>query len=303
MKPVVRVTQQGFTHCPSCSQFIKITESASQTVCPFCEAPLRESVKAKPSEFGSKLKLFGRGALLAGALMGASVLAACDTEEEEYAGEEDAGTDMGEEDMGEEDVFNPNNSQSDYGGGGFNNEVNNDPEPAVYRFALVEDNTDPATGEFPGSDIDAIAVVKVFNPNNSQSDYGGGGFEEEQEFFATSVVDANIGDPNGDSAATDPSQLVGPPDADCDAQSGKFTALGGSAAGGYAIVEFGTAEIDVTIDNGDSVRIYELGATLCGMFDDDPSTVSVSASTDLGSFIEVGSAGEGRYTIPIFGLP
>jgi hypothetical protein len=71
MKPVVRVTQQGFTHCPSCSQFIKITESASQTVCPFCEAPLRESVKAKPSEFGSKLKLFGRGALLAGARFGA----------------------------------------------------------------------------------------------------------------------------------------------------------------------------------------------------------------------------------------
>ena len=60
MKPVVRVTQQGFTHCPSCSQFIKITESASQTVCPFCEVPLRESVKAKPSEFGSKLKLFFR---------------------------------------------------------------------------------------------------------------------------------------------------------------------------------------------------------------------------------------------------
>jgi hypothetical protein len=87
------------------------------------------------------------------------------------------------------------------------------------------------------------------------------------------------------------------------AESGKFTALGGKDEGGYVIVEFSTPALDVTITNGNSIRIYELGATLCGMFDDDPSTVSVSTSSDLGTFINIGTAGEGNYTIPVAGLP
>jgi hypothetical protein len=151
----------------------------------------------------------------------------------------------------------------------------------------LEDNTDPVAGEFPGNDVDAISVIKA----------GGG------EVFATRVVDANIGDPNGNNSATDPTQMVGAPDANCQAQSGKFTALGGSAAGGYAIVEFGTTGVDVTIENGDSIKIYELGRTLCGMFDDDAGTVGVSTSSDLGTFIEIGSTGTGQYTIPVAGLP
>jgi hypothetical protein len=167
-----------------------------------------------------------------------------------------------------------------------NNSNNTDPGVA-YRFVLLEDNTDPVAGEFPGNDVDAISVIKA----------GGG------EVFATRVVDANIADPNGNNSATDPNQMIGAPDANCQAQSGKFTALGGQAAGGYAIVEFGTTGVDVTIENGDSIKIYELGATLCGMFDDDAGTVGVSASSDLGSFITIGSTGTGQYTIPVAGLP
>lgn len=173
----------------------------------------------------------------------------------------------------------PNNSDP-------NNSTNNSTAPA-YRFVLLEDNTDPVAGEFPGNDVDAISVIKA----------GGA------EVFATRVVDANIGDPNGNNSATDPTQMVGAPDAACQAQSGKFTALGGSAAGGYAIVEFGTTGVDVTIENGDSIKIYELGRTLCGMFDDDAGTVGVSTSSDLGSFIEIGSTGTGNYTILVGGLP
>ena len=162
------------------------------------------------------------------------------------------------------------------------------PSPGpTYRFVLLEDNTDPVAGEFPGNDVDAISVLKA----------SGG------EVFATRVVDFNIGDPNGNNSATDPNQMVGAPDANCVANSGKFTALGGSAAGGYAIVEFGTTGVDITIENCDFIKIYELGATLCGMFDDDAGTIGVSTSSDLGTFIEIGSTGAGNYTIPVSGLP
>ena len=180
-----------------------------------------------------------------------------------------------------------NNSTNNSVNNSENNSTANNTSAPQYRFVLLEDNTNPVAGEFPGNDVDAISITKA----------GGG------EVYATRVVDFNIGDPNGNNSATDPNQMVGAPDANCVANSGKFTALGGSAAGGYAIVEFGTTGADVTIENGDSVTIYELGATLCGMFDDDEGTVGVSASSDLGTFTTIGSTGTGRYTIPVAGLP
>jgi hypothetical protein len=60
---------------------------------------------------------------------------------------------------------------------------------------------------------------------------------------------------------------------------------------------------DVTIANGDSIRVYEIGATQCnGSFDDDPYRVAVSVSDNLGTFVEVGRGGVGTVNIPVSGL-
>jgi uncharacterized protein YegL len=166
---------------------------------------------------------------------------------------------------------------------GSNNGANNG-QSLVYRFVAVEDLTSPGSGsaEFPGADVDAISV------NNA----GG-------EFFATYVENFEI-DPRGNSGS-DPNELLGAPDANCEANSGAFTALGG--VGNYVIVSFGTQSEDVTIENGNSIKVYELGSTLCGRFDDDPYRVSVSVSDDLGSFIFIGDGGQGSNEVPVSGLP
>jgi hypothetical protein len=117
--------------------------------------------------------------------------------------------------------------------------------------------------------------------------------------FATVVEQFSI-DSAGNSAS-DPTQLLGPPNANCEANSGAFTALGG--AGNYVIVTFGTQSEDVTIEIGNSIKVYELGSTLCGRFDDDPYRVSVSVSDDLGSFIFIGNGGQGSNEVPVSGLP
>ena len=161
-----------------------------------------------------------------------------------------------------------------------NNANNNPPDPEPYRYVLITDKTVGAAGDYPGIDLDAVGIVKV----------GGG------ESFASVVMDSMIG--TDGNQASDPTQVVGAPDADCVANSGKFTALGGE--GNYVVLGF---EDGVTIASGDTIKVYELGATLCNMFDDDPATVSVSISTDVGSFIEVGEAGNGSYDIVVGVLP
>jgi hypothetical protein len=55
------------------------------------------------------------------------------------------------------------------------------------------------------------------------------------------------------------------------------------------------------IENGDTIKVYEVGATLCGRFDDDPFRVSVGVSTDLGTFVEQGE-GHGQIEFPVSGL-
>ena len=152
------------------------------------------------------------------------------------------------------------------------------------RFVLIEDLTDPIGGDAPGADIDAISVIK-----------------NEAEFFATSVEDSNLGGQRN--AYLDVSELLGAPDAQCEKKN--FTSLGGARAGGYVVVSFGTANRDVTIENGDSIRVHELGRTLCPStsYDDDPYRVSVSVSTGLGTFHEIGTGGEGKNTVPVTGLP
>jgi uncharacterized protein YegL len=167
---------------------------------------------------------------------------------------------------------------------GANNGANNggNHQAPSYRYVLIEDLTSPTSGEYPGADIDAIGLVKGGSAN-----------------FATVVEQFSI-DSAGNSAS-DPTQLLGPPNANCEANSGAFTALGG--LGNYVIVTFGTTGNDVTIANGDAIEVHELGQTLCGKFDDDPYRVGVSVSDTAGSFIEIGTGGTGSNIIPVVGLP
>jgi hypothetical protein len=148
----------------------------------------------------------------------------------------------------------------------------------------VEDQTPRVSGRSPGADVDAIGLRK-----------SNGG-----ELFASSVEDSRIGNP-GSNEFADVSALLGPPDSNCEVRN--FTALGGQAEGGYVIVSFGDGDADAVIEDGDTLRVYEVGATLCGRYDDDPYRVSVSVSTALGDFIELGDGGNGSNDVPVRGLP
>ena len=159
-----------------------------------------------------------------------------------------------------------------------------DEGPALsYRYVLIEDLTDPIGGDAPGADIDAIAVVK-----------------NDAAFYATAIEDSNLG--GASNAFLDPGQLLGAPDAGCEKRN--FTSLGGARAGGYVIVSFATPERDVTIDNGDTIEVFELGRTLCPntRYDDDPYRVSVSVADEIGTFQEVGIGGEGQNSVTVSGL-
>jgi hypothetical protein len=155
---------------------------------------------------------------------------------------------------------------------------------ATYRFLLIEDLTDPVSGNTPGADIDAIELDK-----------GALGVR-----YATAVEDVNIGS-RGTNEFDDPQALVGPPDSDCQVRN--FVALGGYQDLGYVVVSFGTAQEDVTIEPGDSIRVHELGSTLCGQYDDDPYRLAVSVSTNLGDFIEITDSATGAVSITVPALP
>jgi hypothetical protein len=148
-----------------------------------------------------------------------------------------------------------------------------------YRFLLLEDRTPRVSGESPGADVDAIRVTT-------------GGVER----FATVVEDSYLAGDNN--RFNDPSELLGPSDSGCQVQN--FASLGGAELGGYAVLGFSTAQEEVVIEAGDRVKVYEVGQTLCGQFDDDPYAVSVSASTDLGSFVLIGesAAGTNQFVVP-----
>ena len=80
-------------------------------------------------------------------------------------------------------------------------------EVPAYRYALIEDLTSPVAGEFPGIDGDYIRLTKA----------------DGTVHYASGLIDSNIG-VEGNSAA-DPNQIIGAPDANCDANSGAFTSL------------------------------------------------------------------------------
>ena len=175
-----------------------------------------------------------------------------------------------------------------------NNDVNNDEnnDAPQFRFVLIQDDTPAVNGETPGSDIDTAGLIK--------GDGSG-------EFFATTVsVESDV--PCDGNSACDTSAMTGAPDVvnngECFGGGGVDTTLFTSLNQGFAIVSFsGGGNGDQVIENGDAIHVYEIGATECGRFDDDPYSVSVGVSdTDTGSFIEIGAGAAGDNIIEVSGL-
>lgn len=161
------------------------------------------------------------------------------------------------------------------------NDEDDDNGSTGWRFVMLEDLTGSASGDSPGADIDAIAIEK-----------------EGRRIYASGVADFNIGGDNN--AFTDPTQALGAPDSQCTRKN--FVALGGRNADGYLIVEFSDADEDVTIESGDRIIVYELGATVCPnqpSWDDDPAAVSVSVSAERDTFQELFVIGDGQNVVAV----
>jgi hypothetical protein len=146
------------------------------------------------------------------------------------------------------------------------------------QYVLIEDLSSNTQGDNPGADIDAIALSK-----------------NGVEYPATSIEDYNIA---MGSVSVDPNQALGAPDSACEAQN--FVALGGS--GGYLVVSFDTVEEDIEIESGDEIIVYELGATVCPnrpSWMDDPVSVGISSSTDVSTFTDIGTVGNGVNVVQV----
>lgn len=161
----------------------------------------------------------------------------------------------------------------------------------TYRFVLIEGVSDNVVEPFPGSDIDAVGLIKREDSAVS--------------VWLDSIDEAYEGSGVRNDAAS-PTAILGAPDADCDAEAiDRFYSLGGR--GSYIIGNFGSACDPAAgatlgcIEDGDSIRVVELGNAECGRYEDDDYDVAVSVSTSDGTFIEVGSA-TGSAIVPVFGL-
>ncbi len=166
-----------------------------------------------------------------------------------------------------------------------------EPSSGAFRFVLIKDEARSTQGDTPGADIDAIGLIK----------------SNGVEVFAITFSDQSAVSCDSN-AACDTAALLGPPDVinngDCFDSNGVDTSLFTSLNEGFAIVSFsGDGNGDQVIENGDAIHVYEVGATECGRFDDDPYSVSVSVSdADNGAFIEVGRGAVGDNVIEVSGL-
>jgi hypothetical protein len=161
-------------------------------------------------------------------------------------------------------------------------------EDVTFRFVMVEDNVQNPSGETPGSDIDAISLIKV----------------DGRELFA-SDVEASAEIVCEDNTACDPNAVKGAPDAinvetgECFGGGPVDPTLFTSLNGGNVIVSFG-GEV---IENGDAIHVFEIGRTECGRFDDDAYGVSISATDDFtGNVVQLGTAAEINI-VEVSGLP
>ena len=172
-------------------------------------------------------------------------------------------------------------------------EPEGEPEVPAFRFVLVEDLVVNPSGDFPGADVDAIGLIK-----STGEEHFAQAFEEDTDIDCEGnlACDANslLGAPDAVDPATGTCFGGGAPD------GSTFTALNA----GFVIVQFSSvAAGDVTIENGDSVHVYEVGRTECGRFDDDAFRVSVSVADDVtGDFKEMGEGGRGSNIVPVSGL-
>ncbi len=173
-----------------------------------------------------------------------------------------------------------------------------EPEPEsdapIHRLLLIQDETVEALGDFPGADIDAISLVK---PDGAEFFLQVLGQETEVD------CDNNL--------ACDPAAMLGPPDA-VDPEAGVcfggdipdptlFTALNL----GFVLAQFGEegSEEGVAIENGDSIRVFEIGQTECGRFDDDSVSISISVLGGAeGELVLLGLTAPGSNVIPVSGL-
>ncbi len=146
------------------------------------------------------------------------------------------------------------------------------PDPdGQFRFVLIEDGG-RLQGDQPGADIDAVSIS------------GPDGVER----FASMIQDVEVDDRRNN--APDPGEALGAPDSDCEIKG--IVALNG----GFIILSFDTSVQPGIFGLGDTIRVYELGQTQCGRFDDDPYSVAIS--DDLGSFIFIGQGlGSGEFPV------
>jgi len=155
---------------------------------------------------------------------------------------------------------------------------------APYRYVMVEDLDPAASGRTPGADIDAIGLER----------------SGRAPVYASEVLASSV--PQTGNDFPDVNELLGPPDANCQVRG--FVALGGLPASGFVVVGFEEGGQPAFIDNGDVITVYEVGRLLCpnSNYLDEPYAVSVSASTDLGVFVEIGQGGAGGNRIAVSGL-
>lgn len=161
---------------------------------------------------------------------------------------------------------NTNNTSTD--GTATNNATQPDP-PTAWRYVLIQDQGYDGVGEFSGADIDAIELIA----------------EDGVSHFATTIEDFGL----GRSSADDPSQALGEPNANCDANSGKFVSLGVYPVNGYIIVGFSSDGQDVAFGAGATIIVHELGGSSCGNNTYDPYAVSISASVNRDTFVQIGT--------------
>lgn len=203
--------------------------------------------------------------LLALALTGAVVSLTVGCELEEC--DPDAGEVCDDPDAGNTDTNTPDTNTPDTN----NPDTPPPPPPQTFRYIYVLDLGTRQSGQHPGSDIDAIEVVR-----------GG------RSFFATAVTDwTTLTTPN---AAADQNQLIGRPNQvsgspGCNVQANPSHWF--SLAGGFAVVDMG---VEGAVRDGDQVIVYE-----CPGVDDEFSvSIGSAARVDGGEFFEIISSGSGR---------
>ncbi len=116
----VKVTRAGFTSCPSCLSHIRVESELNDVECPFCGEALAISIQQPVGQATMSVLRKSRSGLVAAALAGGLMFAACSDEDPDKTNNANNTVDM-EPDFVEEPINN-----QDYAGGPNNfNNINN----------------------------------------------------------------------------------------------------------------------------------------------------------------------------------